>query len=131
MHITSIDQLTIVAWFREVEGEPLPLATAEALTALAPRLGPTSCLLLFRCAHRFDTGVLFETTNYPTLAAELGVGVTQIVRTIERLIRFGYARWVDDHCELLELATTIGSPTLAAVIPLGRPAPFTEPLGVA
>lgn len=121
MHTTTIDQLTITRWDRPVAGDPLSIATHEALTALAPRLGPTATLFLHRCARRFDAGMLAEFATYDGLAAEFGVGTTQMVRTVERVIRFGYGRWIDTDCHQLEVATTIGTPPLAPVVAI-RPA---------
>jgi hypothetical protein len=131
MHTTTIDQLRITRWDRPIAGDPLSIATPEALTALAPRLGPTATLFLHRCAWRFDVGMIAEFTSYDDLAAEFGVGTTQMVRTVERVIRFGYGRWVDTDCHQLEVATTIGTPPLAPLVAIRPTEAATIPADIA
>ena len=118
---TDINQITIARWDRPVVGIPISMASDEALRILAPRLGPTSVLFLHRFARH---GGNAEFTNYDRLAAEHGVAPRQMVKTVERLIRFGFARWGDEKCEVLEVATQLGTtpPTGG-----GTPTPAPEP----
>jgi len=89
---TEVTNITIIRWDREVIGNLVTMASNEALDVLAPRLGPTSVLFLHRFARRGGT---VEFTTYDKLAAELGVAPGQMVKTVERIIRFGFARWAD------------------------------------
>jgi hypothetical protein len=102
---TEVTNITIIRWDREVIGNLVPMSSNEAIDVLAPRLGPTSVLLLHRFARRGGTA---EFTTYDKLAGELGVAPRQLVRTVERIIRFGFARWADAACETLEVATEVG-----------------------
>ena len=82
-------------------------------------------LFLHRFARR---GAIAEFTTYDQLAAELGVAPRQMVRTVERIIRFEFARWADDGCEILEVATEVGPPHRPpAVEPPSGPSPTCEP----
>lgn len=103
---TDINQITITRWDRPVAGIPISMASDEALRILAPRVGPTSVLFLHRFARR---GGSAEFTNFDRLAAEHGVAPRQMVKTVERLIRFKFARWGDETCEVLEVATQLGT----------------------
>jgi hypothetical protein len=103
---TDINSLTIIRWDRDTIGATVSMASNEALTVLTPRLGPTGTLFLHRFARR---GAQAEFTNYDHLAGELGVAPRQLVKTVERIIRFGYARWADPACETLETAVQLGT----------------------
>ena len=118
---TDINQITITRWDRPVAGIPISMASDTALRILAPRLGPTSVLFLHRFARHGGTA---EFTNYDRLAAEHGVAPRQMIKTIERLIRFKFARWGDETCELLEVATELGTtPPPAGDTPTTPPRP--------
>jgi len=117
----EVHEITLTRWDRPVAGTPISLASDVAIRVLTPRIGPTGTLFLYRfAAHDVTT----ERTTYQTLAAELGVAPAVMVRTIERVIRFGYARWADTDCRLLEVPTQLGSGTsTGGGTPTARPVP--------
>ena len=108
--------LKITVWRRPLAGPPVSIAHGDAVFALAPRLGPTSTLLLLRCTLRFDAHAPSEWTTLETLGAELGVSGMQMRRTVERLVQFGYARWSDDPGPTLEIATRVARSASGNVI---------------
>lgn len=103
---TDINYITLTRWDRQHAGDTVSMASHTALQLLTPRLGPTSMLFLHRFARR---AAIAEVTTYAQLADELGVSPAVMVKTIERLNRFGFARWSDPTCETLEVATELGS----------------------
>lgn len=103
---TDSKYITITPWERPNAGDTVSMASHTALQVLAPRLGPTSVLFLHRFARR---GAQLEVTTYEQLASELGVAPGLVAKTVERLARFGFARWSDPTCESLEIATELGS----------------------
>lgn len=103
---TDIKYITLTSWDRPNAGDTVSMASNTALQVLTPRLGPTSVLFLHRFARR---GARVEVTTYEQLASELGVSIRPMVKTIERVVRFGFARWSDPSCETLEIATELGS----------------------
>ena len=113
MQVTPIDYLKLQPWMRAVHGNRVSIATGDGVDAIAPRLGPSATLLLYRCARRFADDDSFEWITYSALGREFGLGVRQLVNTIERLIGFGYARWGDMTCTVLSVATTINQPSPA------------------
>ncbi len=131
MHTTKVHHLTIARWERDVAGEEITIACPEGIATLAPRLGPTGTLTMHQCSHLFDSGAIAISTSYTELAARFGVGTSAMVRTIERMVRFGYARWADPACEVLEIATRIGRCPLADVVTLAKPPQMTSPLNIA
>lgn len=103
---TDIKYITLTPWDRPNAGDTVSMASHTALQVLAPRLGPTSVLFLHRFARR---GAQLEVTTYEQLASELGVAPGIVAKTVQRLVRFGFARWTDSTCESLEIATELGS----------------------
>lgn len=126
MHTTNINTITIVPWNRETAGEPVPVASNHALETLPERLGPTATLFLHRCGRRFEAGALADFTSYAELATGLGVAPSVIVKTVERVIRFGYAYWADATCELLAVVAHIGQRPTDPTDHLTPPAPHSE-----
>ena len=118
MQVTPIDYLKLQPWTRAVHGNRVSIVTGDGVDAIAPRLGPSATLLLYRCARRFADDDSFEWITYSALGRELGIGVRQLVNTIERLIGFGYARWGDPGCELLQVVTDFSAPATASVVTL-------------
>ncbi len=116
---TEVTNITIIRWDREVIGNLVPMTSNEALDVLAPLLGPTSVLFLHRFARRGGTA---EFTTYDKLAGELGVAHRHMVKTVERIIRFGFGRWADNTCQTLEIATEVGFQP-----PTGRGTPVAAP----
>ena len=74
----------------------------DALTWLAPHLGPTSCLVLHRISRYLTTSDTFS-IEYTELASTFGVAPGVLKKSIERLCQFGHARRNGDT---LEVATT-------------------------
>ncbi len=103
---TDIKYITLTPWDRLNAGDTVSMASHTALQILAPKLGPTSVLFLHRFARR---GAQLEVTTYEQLASELGVAPGIVAKTVQRLVRFGFARWTDPTCESLEIATELGS----------------------
>ena len=118
---TDINHIAITRWDRPVAGIPISMASDEALQILTPRIGPTSVLFLHRFARR---GAVTEFTTYDQLAAEHGVAPRHMVRTVERIIRFKFARWADENCQVLEVATEVGTaPPTGGGTPTAAPQP--------
>jgi hypothetical protein len=103
---TDIKYITLKPWDRPTAGTTVSMASNTALQTLTPRLGPTSVLFLHRFARR---GALVEVTTYDQLASELGIAPGVMAKTVQRIVRFGFARWVDTDQSTLEIATELGA----------------------
>lgn len=105
---TDTKYITLTPWVRQHAGGTVSMASDTALQVLAPRVGPTSVLFLHRFARR---GGLHEVTTYTQLASEFGVAPNVMAKTVQRIVRFGFARWTDADHSNLEVATELGSGT--------------------
>jgi DNA-binding MarR family transcriptional regulator len=103
-HPTDIlDQYLIAtAWTPDPQPGDMASDSDDALTWLAPHLGPTSCLVLHRISRYLTTSDTFS-IEYTELARTFGVAPSQLKKNIERLCQFGHARRNGDT---LEVATT-------------------------
>ena len=98
--------ITLIRWDRPTAGPTVSMASDRALTLLAPRLGPTSTLFLHRFARR---NARLETIGLDQLAGEFGITPGVMVKTMNRMVRFDFARWLDDDHTCLEVATELGA----------------------
>jgi hypothetical protein len=115
-HPTDIlDQYLIAtAWTPDPQPGDMASDSDDALTWLAPHLGPTSCLVLHRLSRYLTMAPTFS-IEYTEFAATFGVGPSQLKHNIERLCQFGHARRNGDT---LKVARTFNlTPRLARKLP--------------
>jgi len=98
--------ITLIPWDRPTAGTTVSMASDTALQVLAPRLGPTSTLFLHRFARR---GAQLEVVTLEHLAGEFGITPGVMTKTLNRIVRFGFARWHDIDQTALEVATKLGA----------------------